>query len=85
VETEGSILPCCYAGAHIGYLYRDEFHEVWNGEFYKNLRKSLVNGEDSGWCKYCYKNKPSNINDIRSHISFRPDLQQKILKQVKLR
>ena len=85
VETEGSILPCCYAGAHIGYLYRDEFQEVWNGEFYKHLRESLVEGKESGWCKYCYKNKPSNVNDIRSHVSFRPDLQRKILKGFNLR
>ena len=85
VETEGSILPCCYAGAHIGYLYRDELQEVWNGEIYKNLRRSLVEGKDSGWCKYCYKNKPSNVNDIRSHVSFRPDLQQKILKGFNLK
>jgi len=79
VENEGSILPCCYAGAHIGYLYRDEFQEVWNGEFYKNLRRSLVEGEGFSWCRYCYKNKASNVNDIHSHISFRPDLQQKII------
>ncbi|MBU1999058.1 MAG: glycosyltransferase, partial [Candidatus Omnitrophica bacterium] len=85
VETEGSILPCCYAGSHIGYLYRDEFQEVWNGEFYRNLRQSLVEGKGSVWCKYCYKNKPSNVNDIRSHVSFRPDLQQKILKGFNLK
>ncbi len=85
VETEGSILPCCFAGAHIGYLYRDEFEDVWNGEFYKNLRKSLVEGEDFSWCKFCYKNKPSNVNDIRSHVSFRPDYQKRILKGINLK
>jgi MoaA/NifB/PqqE/SkfB family radical SAM enzyme/GT2 family glycosyltransferase/glycosyltransferase involved in cell wall biosynthesis len=85
VETEGSILPCCYAGAHIGYLYRDDLQEVWNGEFYKHMRSALVEGRDEGWCKYCYKNKPSNVNDIRSHISFRTDLQQKILKGFNLK
>lgn len=82
VETEGPIFPCCYAGAHIGYLYRDDFQDVWNGDYYRNLRKSLVEGKAEGWCKYCYKNKPSNVNDIRSHVSFRPDLQQRILKGV---
>ncbi len=85
METEGSILPCCYAGSHIGYLYRDEFQDGWNGDFYRNLRKTLVGGKSDGWCKYCHKNKPSNINDIRSHVSFRPDLQQKILKGVSLK
>ena len=85
VETEGSILPCCYAGAHIGYLYRDDFQEIWNGEFYKNLRRSLAEGKAEGWCRYCYKNRASNVNDIRSHVSFRPDLQEKILKGISLR
>ncbi|MBL7197189.1 MAG: SPASM domain-containing protein, partial [Candidatus Omnitrophica bacterium] len=85
VESEGSITPCCYAGAHVGYLYRDKFEEVWNGEFYKSLRNSLVEGKDFGWCRYCYKNKPSKVNDIRSHVSFRSDLQQKILKGFNLK
>jgi MoaA/NifB/PqqE/SkfB family radical SAM enzyme len=84
VETEGSIVPCCYAGSHIGYLYRDDFAEVWNGNFYRELRKSLVEGSDAHWCKYCYKNKPSNVNDIRSHVSFRPDYQERILKGIRI-
>ena len=83
VETEGSILPCCYAGNHIGYLNQQEFETIWNGDFYRTLRKSLVENDLNGWCKYCYKSNPANVNDLRSHTSFRPDLQEKILQGYK--
>jgi MoaA/NifB/PqqE/SkfB family radical SAM enzyme len=79
IETEGSVLPCCYAGNHIGYLSRDDFSELWNGAAYRQLRSALAENKVEGWCRYCYKRDPSNIDDLRSHLSFRPDLQRKIL------
>lgn len=80
VENESSVLPCCFAGDHVGYLDRADFETIWNGTYYKNLRGSLVKGQPNEWCKYCYKYRSQNVNDIRSHINFRPGFQEKILK-----
>ena len=84
VETEGSVLPCCFAGGHIGYLNQDDFSAIWNGKKYQDLRRSLVEGKLNEWCKRCYKNNPLNINDIRSHVTFRSDLKEKVLKGMNL-
>jgi MoaA/NifB/PqqE/SkfB family radical SAM enzyme len=84
VENETSVLPCCYAGSHFGYLEKVNFQTIWNGADYKNLRNSLLQGPTHGWCKYCFKYHNKNINDIRSHINFRPGAREKILKGYKL-
>jgi len=83
VETQGSVNPCCYAGNHIGYLNKSDFESIWNGNGYKRLRKGIVSGSVYSWCKYCCKFDPDNINDIRSHITFRPETQQKILNYLR--
>lgn len=80
VENEGSVLPCCFAGDHVGYLDEAGFETIWNGVYYKNLRQSLSQGQPGEWCKYCYKNRIENLSDIRSHINFKPGFRDKILK-----
>ena len=84
VENEGSVLPCCFAGDHVGYLDNTDFLTLWNGTQYKNLRNAISKGRTAQWCKYCYKYRSGNINDIRSHVNFRPGLREKILKGYKL-
>jgi len=83
VEVQGSVNPCCFAGNHIGYLNRTDFKTIWNSEGYVRLRKGLIENAPYTWCKYCYKYKPSNVNDIRSHITFRPETQRRILNYIK--
>jgi len=83
VENESSVLPCCYAGKHLGFLGRADFETIWNGSGYKYLRSSLTEGSTHEWCRYCYKNRSENVNDIRSHITFHPVWREKILKGYK--
>jgi MoaA/NifB/PqqE/SkfB family radical SAM enzyme len=84
IENEGSVLPCCYAGDHLGYLEGADFETIWNGANYKHLRSCLIKGPDHEWCKYCQKYRSDNVNDIRSHINFRPGFREKILRGYKL-
>lgn len=84
VENEGSVNPCCYAGTHFGYLDRADFKTMWNGANYRHLRSSLVEGPPHSWCKYCYKYRSENVNDIRSHITFRPGVRDKVLRGYRL-
>ena len=80
VENQGSVLPCCFAGEHIGYLNKQEFEEIWNGKGYLELREGLITENPHAWCRHCYKYKPSNVNDIGSHINFRPNTRRKIIE-----
>ena len=82
VETQGSVNPCCYAGNHIGYLDKQSFEEIWNGPGYTSLREGHMSGNTHFWCKYCMKYDNSNVDDIRSHITFRPETQKKILDYI---
>lgn len=83
VETQGSVNPCCFAGNHIGYLTTDDFETIWNGEGYTRLREGLVSGNIHTWCRFCYNFDRNNVNDIRSHITFRPETQKKILDYIR--
>ncbi len=84
VENESSVLPCCFAGEHAGYLEKVDFETIWNGSQYKNLRNSLIQGRPNESCRYCYKYHSSNVNDIRSHINSRPGFREQVLKGYKL-
>lgn len=83
VETQGSVNPCCYAGNHIGYLTESEFSDIWNGPAYVRLREGHISGRTHTWCKYCFRYDLNNINDIRSHVTFRPDTQKKMIEYLK--
>jgi MoaA/NifB/PqqE/SkfB family radical SAM enzyme len=83
VENESSVLPCCFAGDHVGYLDEVDFETIWNGFYYKNLRSCLSSQNPGEWCRYCYKYRSENVNDIRAHINFRPGFRDKILKGYK--
>ena len=82
VETQGSVNPCCLAGSHIGYLDKTPFNEIWNSQGYKCLREGLVTGKTHIWCKNCLKFDKNNVNNILSHITFRPETQEKLLKYI---
>ncbi|MDD4909393.1 MAG: glycosyltransferase, partial [Candidatus Omnitrophica bacterium] len=85
IETEGSVLPCCVAGGHIGYLNKQDFSAIWNGPGYQRLRRSLIERRDLGeWCKHCYKCSGQNVNDLRTHITLIPELHNKILNEIKI-
>jgi MoaA/NifB/PqqE/SkfB family radical SAM enzyme len=83
VETQGSVNPCCFAGDHIGYLDRESFETIWNGPGYIRLRDGLLSGNLFSWCRYCYRYNPNNVNRVLSHVTFRPETQQKILRYLR--
>ena len=81
-EVQGSVNPCCLAGNHIGNLNNSSFEEIWNSEGYFMLREGIVSGNIHTWCKNCLKYDKNNVNKLLSHITFRPETQQKLLKYI---
>lgn len=80
VDASGNVLTCCYAGEPIGNLNNGDFFSIWNGEEYIKLRSSLIEGKSHKRCKNCFKFSPSNVDDMRSHITFRCSNQEDIFK-----
>lgn len=82
VETQGSILPCCSWGEHISNLGREGIDQVWNGQFYRALRKGMAGGNPHPWCKSCMRYKGYNVNNILCHITNRRGPQKTILNEI---
>ena len=71
-RTWGGVTPCC-----VSPHFKDEnlneksFSEVWNGSSLRQLRKTMMRGEKSPFCKRCYKEEESNIASHRQRSNDR--------------
>lgn len=46
LSPTGEINPCCWnQDIHFGNIKQKDFHEIWNGETAKNLRREFISGE----------------------------------------
>lgn len=59
VTAQGDIVSCCMIGDskvnNYGNVNNNDFHNIWNSESYKDLRKSIINHDLKDFCKNCYK------------------------------
>lgn len=86
VELQGSVLPCCFWGEHVGNLKKgDELSNIWNGAFYKELRRGMAEGDPHPWCKSCVRYAGFNVDDIRCHLTNRPEAQRMLVGEIRRR
>jgi radical SAM protein with 4Fe4S-binding SPASM domain len=86
VEGQGSVLPCCNWGAHVGNLNKgEELDDIWNGAFYKTMREAISKNEPHPWCGTCWKYRPQSVDSLLGHITNRPDQQKRLLRQLEER
>lgn len=68
LDIDGDILPCDASEDCRANLKKvKHFHDIWNGQHYRKLRESLINGT-SDCFKYCFRANPAAVNDFRSHV-----------------
>lgn len=70
-DLKGHVLPCdasedCNENLEDVKLFED----VWDSDYYRNLRQSLIKGTSS-CLKHCFRANPSSVNDFRSHVIHR--------------
>jgi len=56
VASNGDVVACCRDLQHktvLGNLFKQDLGEIWNGEKYQQLRRSLAEGKPEGACKDC--------------------------------
>jgi MoaA/NifB/PqqE/SkfB family radical SAM enzyme len=83
VELQGSVMPCCYWGEHIGNLNKGEtLDEIWNGDVYEGLRRGMGTGDPHPWCKSCIRYRGWNVNSIYCHLTNRPREQLNMLESI---
>lgn len=73
VWPNGKAMPCCIADSNqsFGNLKENSIEEIWNSTEYKNLRKSMINGEKLSCCNRCYDLEDSTyIWTLRKNHNF---------------
>ena len=71
--NDGNYRVCCYSEETIipkpdGTAYnmrRDNIVDVWNSNFYKQLRNDLSNGIENPTCSTCWKHEATNVYSKR--------------------
>lgn len=51
VKEDGLVYPCCFSDEVMGDLRKQSFEEIWNGEKYQDLRRSLSELKPWASCK----------------------------------
>jgi MoaA/NifB/PqqE/SkfB family radical SAM enzyme len=71
--NDGNYRVCCYseetaipkADGTAFNIRRDSVVEVWNSDFYKQLRTDLLNGVENSACSTCWKHEASGVYSKR--------------------
>lgn len=82
VESQGTVLPCCFWGSHIGDIRHTPIEDIWNAETYRQLRASLSLNRPGEACSHCIKRKGFEVNNILCHITARPENRKRILERI---
>ncbi|MDX2175798.1 MAG: radical SAM/SPASM domain-containing protein [Candidatus Sumerlaeia bacterium] len=51
IKSDGLVYPCCFSGEVMGDLRKQSVEQIWNGEKYRDLRRSLTSGDYWGSCR----------------------------------
>ena len=68
IET---LMPCSGAGKEIdfdGNVFRTRFMDIWNNDWYANMRYRLLTGNPPGHCKDCTDPSVKDVNHIGSYF-----------------
>lgn len=52
-------------------IYKDNNADVWNSEFYQNLRLQFLNGERPEICQRCFREEDAGLTSARQHANNR--------------
>ena len=51
INSDGTLMNCCYQKGALGSLEESPFAELWNGKCQKAIREGIVSGEFHEYCK----------------------------------
>jgi organic radical activating enzyme len=68
--TNGAIVPCCVAkDAGQLNLSSTTLAQAWNSDYYKSIRKQMMNGEKVTACQNCYREEEQSIQSRRQQYN----------------
>ena len=67
--ANGDVLACCIPGLKMGNLHEQSMEAIWNGEAYRELRRTVNSDERPSTCRACPFNR-----EINNRLSYMPVL-----------
>ncbi len=64
------VFHCCFTSdfeKFAGDLTGQTIEEIWNGDYMKSIRKSMINGQEHALCSRCYEIERHSGTSIRFH------------------
>src|SRR5690606_16298617 len=58
--SDGTVYPCCIMGEKLGDMKTQDWKDIWNGQAYKNLRRTVHSWNPTSVCRRCAL--PTGIN-----------------------
>jgi len=52
-STDGTVYPCCVMKEKMGNLKTQDWKDIWHGQIYNNLRRTIHGWNPSMVCRYC--------------------------------
>lgn len=54
INSDGTVMNCCYQTVGVGNLEESPFVEIWNGECQKAVRKGIISGNFHDYCRNAF-------------------------------
>ena len=65
-EPTGKVLPCCIGKSPVGNSKTNSLSEIWNDSPMKELRKSMLEDQQSTGCRDCYEREAKGFQSLRN-------------------
>ena len=52
-SSDGRVEPCCFLGNTLGDMNQENWDEIWNGQHYRSLRRTIHSWNPTSLCRYC--------------------------------
>ncbi|MBF0275010.1 MAG: SPASM domain-containing protein [Nitrospinae bacterium] len=52
-KVDGNVYLCCLFGEPLGDMNNNDFDDIWNGDKYSHVRKTILTNNPPKVCKYC--------------------------------
>jgi len=85
VEGQGTVLPCCFWGSHVGNILKQDISSVWNGDTYRKLRRAMAAQTPLPDCSHCVKRAGFAVDDLLCHITTRPENRHAVIRELETR